>query len=136
MPLDSHLFRDTNALIITTKKAPQPKLQALEARGIETHVVKTDSIQLDEVMKFLRQKGIISVLVEGGGKTIGSFVDKHYVDKVYAFYGPLIIGGADAVNAVDGQGAVHLAQAMHLTGMSYKKLDDSFMISGYISYAV
>ncbi|MBI2335133.1 bifunctional diaminohydroxyphosphoribosylaminopyrimidine deaminase/5-amino-6-(5-phosphoribosylamino)uracil reductase RibD, partial [Candidatus Daviesbacteria bacterium] len=48
---------------------------------------------IQDLLSILYKKEIISVLVEGGGKTLGSFIDAKVVDKVYAFHAPIIIGG-------------------------------------------
>jgi diaminohydroxyphosphoribosylaminopyrimidine deaminase/5-amino-6-(5-phosphoribosylamino)uracil reductase len=82
-------------------------------------------------MRELVRRQIISLFVEGGGTVLGSFVDAGLVDKVYAFYGPLLIGGTDAIGAIGGQGAATLAQALRLTDLNYKKLDNTILISGY-----
>ncbi len=131
IPKNSQVLRDNNVLVVTTQRAAEAKRKALSDRDIPLFISKGDKIQLREVMKELAKREIISVLVEGGGTVLGSFVDNHLVDKVYAFYGPLIIGGPSSVSAVAGSGATTISKSLHLTSLTYKSLDDSFMISGY-----
>ena len=131
IPKSSQVLRDNNVLVVTTTRATKTKLKALKAQGAQVFIVKGDKIVLPEVMKELYRQEIISVLVEGGGTVIGSFVDNRLVDKVYAFYGPLIIGGTDSVSAVAGSGAPTIRETLHLSNLSSKSLGDSFMISGY-----
>ena len=131
IPKGSQVLRDTNVLIVTTRRAAEPKQKALTERGIPLFICKGDKILLPEVMKELYKREIISVLVEGGGTVLGSFVDSRLVDKVYAFYGPLIIGGATSVAAVAGIGASTIKESLHLTNLTYRRINDSFMISGY-----
>jgi diaminohydroxyphosphoribosylaminopyrimidine deaminase / 5-amino-6-(5-phosphoribosylamino)uracil reductase len=132
MPLKSQALRDSNVLIVTTRRASKAKQKALTERGIPIFICKGDNILLPEVMKELVQREIISVLVEGGGAILGSFVDSRLVDKVYAFYGPLIIGGTESVAAIAGHGASSISQSLRLTDRAHKKLNDTFLISGYI----
>lgn len=131
VPLKSQVLRDTNALIITTKRANNARQKILAGRGIPIFVCSGDHITLPEVMKELMKREIISVFIEGGGTVLGSFVDNTLVDKVYAFYGPIIIGGSDSVAAIGGKGAPTISQSLHLSNLSYKKLDDTFLITGY-----
>ena len=72
---------------------------------------------------------------EGGSAVLGSFADSHLVDKIYAFYGPLIIGGMAAIPAIAGDGATTIAQSLHIEKLGVKKLGDTLMISGYASAA-
>lgn len=87
---------------------------------------------IQDLLSTLREKEIISVLVEGGGKTLGSFVDGGVVDKVYAFYAPILIGGEKAISAIGGEGAQTISQALHLKNISYKRFDDNLLTVGYI----
>ena len=50
------------------------------------------------------------MLVEGGGILTGSLFDQRLVDRVFAFIGPIIIGGQDG-GAVVGVGANKLSDA-------------------------
>jgi diaminohydroxyphosphoribosylaminopyrimidine deaminase/5-amino-6-(5-phosphoribosylamino)uracil reductase len=133
IPPKSQVLRDNNVLIITTKKAPEAKRKALIDQGIPLFIVPGNQIELSKVRKELVRREIISILVEGGGTVIGSFVDNRLVDKVYAFYGPLIIGGTDSVAAIGGQGAAAISQSLQLTNLTYKKIDDTTLIRGYTS---
>ena len=131
IPKGSQVLRDANVLIVTTRRAAEAKRKALTDQGIPLFISKGDKILLTEVMKELYKREIISVLVEGGGTVLGSFVDSRLVDKVYAFYGPLIIGGTTSIAAVAGIGASTIKESLHLTNLTYKRINDSFMISGY-----
>lgn len=92
-------------------------------------VINTKSIL--DLLSLLREKEIISILVEGGGKTLGSFIDAKVVDKVYAFHAPIIIGGKKAVNAVEGEGFTTVQQALHLKNVSHQRFDDNLLTIGY-----
>jgi diaminohydroxyphosphoribosylaminopyrimidine deaminase/5-amino-6-(5-phosphoribosylamino)uracil reductase len=133
IPLTSQVLRDDNVLVITTRRASAKAKKALTDRGIPLYVCPGNRITPDEVMKELARRQITSVLVEGGGTVLGSFVDSNLVDKVYAFYGPLIIGGTLSMNAIGGHGAARLNQAMHLSDLTHKKLGDTFLITGSVA---
>ena len=129
----SQILRDNNVLIITSRRASKSKLNDFNSRGIPIYICKNNIIRLPEVMEELSRREIISVLVEGGGSVLGSFIDARLADKVYAFYGPIIIGGTAAISAVAGLGTNKVSNALQLNNLSIKRFDDTFMISANVS---
>lgn len=132
IPINSQVLRDGNVLVATTDKSSKKKKKILEKRGITILSFAGKKISLQKLLSELAERKVISVLVEGGGKVLGDFVDKKLVDKVYAFYGPIIIGGERAVNAVRGRGAETIKDALHLKELSFRRFGDNFMVSGYV----
>jgi diaminohydroxyphosphoribosylaminopyrimidine deaminase/5-amino-6-(5-phosphoribosylamino)uracil reductase len=132
VPLKSQALRDGNVLIITTKRATPDAQKTFTDRNIPLYICPGNRITLAEVMKELGRRKIMNVLVEGGGAVLGSFVDAKLVDKVYAFYGPLIIGGATSITSIAGQGAPTISQSLQLTNLVHTQLDTSFLITGSV----
>lgn len=89
-------------------------------------------ITISRLLEMLKEKEIISVLVEGGGKTIGGFVDSGLVDKVYAFHAPIIIGGEKSVSSVSGIGFATVKESLRLKDVSFKKFNDTMFTTGYV----
>lgn len=130
--LASQVLRDTNILIVTTIDANKEKMKVLQKRGIQMLTFKTQStINIGHLLSELKKQEVISVLVEGGGETIGRFVDEGFCDKVYAFYAPLLIGGENSISAVRGNGSQTIGQAFSLTNLSFKHFKDNFLVTGY-----
>lgn len=130
VPLNSQVLRDNNVLIATTAQAPSQKLKQLEQRGVHIITLPHDAVPISELLQRLREKEIISVLVEGGGGVLGSFVDEKVMDKLYVFYAPLLVGGTQAVS-IGGHGATEIAEAMRLKDVSILHFDDNWLVSGY-----
>lgn len=131
IPLTAQVLRDNNIIIATTNKANQQRLKVFQERGIQIIVFDSGQIPLGGLMKRLYELNIISVLVEGGSEVLGSFVDERLVDKIYAFFAPIIIGGRDAKASVSGLGVSKINEAWKLKNISLKKFDDNYLISGY-----
>lgn len=74
-------------------------------RGCDV-VRSSDGIDLDHVLGELWEKGVRSILVEGGGTTIASFFEAGAVDLFTVYVGSMIIGGSGAPTPVDGRGWV------------------------------
>ncbi|MBI2617003.1 bifunctional diaminohydroxyphosphoribosylaminopyrimidine deaminase/5-amino-6-(5-phosphoribosylamino)uracil reductase RibD [Candidatus Gottesmanbacteria bacterium] len=129
IPLNSRVLRDNNVLIATTAHASKNKKELLTRRGISILTFESKNIPVKELLLSLRSREIISVLVEGGGKVLGNFVDEKIVDKVYASYAPILIGGEKAVT-VGGKGINKINNALCLKRISIKCFQDNFFVIG------
>ena len=63
-------------------------------------------IDLGFVMERLGEMGIGSILVEGGGNTIASFLKAGIVDLLTIYVGSMVIGGSGSPTPADGDGWV------------------------------
>jgi diaminohydroxyphosphoribosylaminopyrimidine deaminase/5-amino-6-(5-phosphoribosylamino)uracil reductase len=79
----------------------------------------------------LGERGVVNLLVEGGGKTLGSLFDAGLVDKLNAFIAPVIIGGIGASSPIEGVGAVLMAHTHRLEKTSIREVGPDWLITGY-----
>lgn len=82
-------------LVFTTEaQAHGAKAAALTQHGVEVIGLEdTDHrIALSPLLKVLGQRGMKSVLIEGGGQIVASALREKVVDKVVFFYAPLLLG--------------------------------------------
>jgi diaminohydroxyphosphoribosylaminopyrimidine deaminase/5-amino-6-(5-phosphoribosylamino)uracil reductase len=107
-------------------------MKQLQKQGIEIWVCPSENIDLRRVMKELSRRNITSLFVEGGSSVLGSFVDNQLVDKAYAFYGPVVIGGTSALSAIGGIGANTVDSSLHLVNVRQKVFENSYMLYGYV----
>jgi diaminohydroxyphosphoribosylaminopyrimidine deaminase/5-amino-6-(5-phosphoribosylamino)uracil reductase len=113
IPLDSRVLADRESapvIVATTSRADGERLSALCQMGIEVLVTREDEhgeVDLCQLLEMLGQRGISSVLVEGGAEIITSLLRLHLVDRLVVITAPRIMGkGVEAVgelniNAVD-----------------------------------
>jgi diaminohydroxyphosphoribosylaminopyrimidine deaminase/5-amino-6-(5-phosphoribosylamino)uracil reductase len=130
IPLTSDVLRNKNVMIVTTIHADSKKFMEIQKKGIEILHIKKEKISVQELLSELYKREIISIFVEGGGEVLGSFADSKIVDRVYAFYAPLLIGGTGAVSALKGEGIAKVTDAIKLEDLSIKKLGDNVLITG------
>jgi diaminohydroxyphosphoribosylaminopyrimidine deaminase/5-amino-6-(5-phosphoribosylamino)uracil reductase len=81
-------------------------------------------------MNALAERGIASLLVEGGGETAGSLLEEGLVDRVVMFIAPRIAGGRAAVTAVGGTGVAHMSQAIPLSDVRLRRVGQDVIITG------
>ena len=137
MPVRSQLLRQPGqTLVYTTEAAPAGNVGGLLRAGADVVSVGATSdglVDPAEVLADLGSRGVVSLLVEGGGKTLGSLFDDGLVDKVHAFVAPVIIGGIDAASPVEGEGADMMAHTHRLAYVSIHQVGTDWLITGYPS---
>lgn len=130
IPLDADVLRDTNVIIATTISADGRKKEQLENQGFTILIFDGEQISIPQLLSALKEKEIISILIEGGGETLGNFIDSRIIDKVYAFQAPVIIGGRKAIS-IGGKGVETVKAAIRLRNTVLKKFDDNLLTIGY-----
>jgi len=91
-------------------------------------------VDMTALMKELGKRGITSVLIEGGGTTHASAFDAGLVDKVMFFVAPKIIGGKEAVSAVEGHGSEKMADAVMLRDMKATAVGPDILVEAYVEH--
>ena len=120
--------------VAATHGASEAARHSLTEAGAEIETVEaaTDgSVSLEALLRRLGQREVTSLLVEGGGRLIGSLLDARLVDKVIAFVVPVLVGGADAPTPAAGHGVERIAEALRLRDVETAVLDGDVMITGY-----
>jgi diaminohydroxyphosphoribosylaminopyrimidine deaminase/5-amino-6-(5-phosphoribosylamino)uracil reductase len=104
-PLRAKVFKSQKGIetiLATTKRADKRKIEGFEKKGVEILSVKTDKahqVDLKDLLNKLGEKNINSVLVEGGAKTITSFLKEKLADRMIVVIAPLIVGqGLSSIN--------------------------------------
>jgi diaminohydroxyphosphoribosylaminopyrimidine deaminase/5-amino-6-(5-phosphoribosylamino)uracil reductase len=84
---------------------------------------------LEAVLRDLGRKGVLSVLVEGGGEILGQILDRRLIDKVQLYVAPVFAGGP--VIAFAGTGAESTQKALRLEKISYALIGQVLRVTGY-----
>lgn len=125
IPLDSKLLKTARkfpTLIAVGPNADAQSIESITSSGCE--VWQSDQRQPDdrltELLKELAQRGMTSILVEGGSEILGSFHAIDQIDEVHCFIGPKILGGRDAKTPIGGVGHSRMNVA---TGMDLQHVE-------------
>ena len=108
-------------------KLPQHAHLFSDGRASRTLIYRRKS--LAAVLKNLGERGVTSVLIEGGGEVLGQALDARVIDKVQLYLGPILTVGP--IIAFPGRGAKTAASALHLQRVSYEQVGQSVCIKGY-----
>ena len=138
LPLSAKLLHLDSAAptwIACTDAAPKDKIQAIKDLGAGVLVMRPETsglVALQPLLQELGRRQIQSLLVEGGGETLGSFFDQRLVDKFYFFYAPKILGGKTAPGMLAGAGVKHLGNALQARDLRVRKLGPDLLVTGYL----
>lgn len=141
IPLNAKVLNlDSKAktIVATTEKADKQSLKYIRNKGADIIItpLKNNRVDLSYLMQHLGQRGIDSVLIEGGGALNFSALEEGIVDKVISFIAPKIIGGAAAKTPVEGDGISHIKNAIQLENIQISRFQEDIMIEGYLKKEV
>lgn len=134
LPPAARMLREPgHTLVAVTEAAPRERRLTLEASGAEIAILPSSgaSVDLSALMKHLATRDITNVIVEGGGVLIGSLFAGGLVDKVLAFFAPVIIGGTNSPTPVEGWAVQQMDQALRLRDVSIQQFGDDVLVVGY-----
>jgi len=119
-------------VIVTTEQSPRSWRAMMTLEGAEVLVLpsRQGHVDLEELLAVLGERGIVNLLVEGGGRVLGSLFDLELVDHVQAIIAPLIIGGVDAPTAVEGEGVEQMAHATRLINVTVQQIGEDIIVEG------
>src|SRR4029434_3359263 len=115
--------------VVLTRSGKLPRRARLFSDRFRSQTLVYERASLAAVLKNLGERGITSVLIEGGGDVLGQALDARLVDKVQLYLGPILTEGS--VIAFPGRGADNAANALRLRSVSYRQSGESVHITGY-----
>jgi diaminohydroxyphosphoribosylaminopyrimidine deaminase/5-amino-6-(5-phosphoribosylamino)uracil reductase len=117
------LFTVADPLLIYTSAVTITAAGAIAAAGAAgqipefpgtSEIVALPAVEPAAVLADLYERGVRSVLVEGGAEVLASFAASGLYDRVAVVCAPLLIGGRNAPGPLGGAGAATLAEARRL----------------------
>lgn len=140
-PVKARLFEEDDhgeaarVILYATDKAPKARVQALEARGATVVVLPEVRGRPDPMAALadLKERGVRTLLLEGGGTLAWSFFESRAVDKVAFFIGPKLLGGGGA-SPLGGLGVETMSEALELGELQTEFVAGDILISGRVRY--
>lgn len=130
MPLKAKVLSSAAPTIIaTTPRADEKKLAQLREMGIEVLTAPTDEksdVDLKGLLKKLAERNISSVLVEGGGVVITSFLRQKLVDRMVVAIAPKVIG--KGIEAVGDLNVREVSQALKFDFQKVYRLGEDVVV--------
>ena len=136
--LDAGEYLSETAVVFATPKEAPTWVAATEKRDYpfadETLLLPAGSggVDMAALVRTLGEKGITSLLIEGGGATLASAFEADIVDKICFFVAPKIIGGHEAITPVEGNGIETMDDALLIRELEAMPLGEDILLSGYV----
>lgn len=110
-PCSARIFGRERIIVATTRRASVTAMKKYP-KGVRVLVLPSEKgrVSLPALLKALGGLGISHILVEGGGRVVGSFISGGLADRFICFISPLIIGGVKSRNSMVWPDAVNAAR--------------------------
>lgn len=136
LPTGSQLARTAReipVLVAVTGRAPAPRMSALADLGCEILPFPGDGpVPILSLLEDLGRRGVTNLMVEGGGRVLGSFLDAGQVDEVEVYLAPIVEGGSHAFGPARGAGVATMAEALRLGRPEISVLDGDVRLRGVL----
>lgn len=120
---------DKTCWILTTRARADGEYPGAEI--ITLNDTGTGSVPLDLALQLLLQRGIKSLMVEGGAKVISAFLRARLVDAVVLTVAPVLLGGYKAINNL---GTTTLDELPCIEPLYTERLGNDIIVWGDIRY--
>ena len=122
---------DKKLIVITSEKSIKKtaKLNELKSLGVQILFAKENKKKLIDLHSALEEIGrinIASILVEGGGKLLSSFIKENLFDDISIFIAPKILGGG--VDIFSNLGIKNIHNAFQINIDNVEKVGDDVLI--------
>ena len=128
IPADSRLFsHPLRPIIASTIFSDHKQKQNLNADVICLPATKSGEVDLNPLLIQLGRMGVRSIMVEGGGQIITSFLKAQVVNQAIITIAPVFVGGYDAVQSFNQTAWQNLPR---LANMQTRPCGSDLIVSG------
>jgi 2,5-diamino-6-(ribosylamino)-4(3H)-pyrimidinone 5'-phosphate reductase len=117
---------DAKTLIITGKKCNKTFGDHVEI--LQCEMDKHGLIQLNKLLPLLYTRRIHTLMVEGGSTVLWNFLQQKFVDDLFVYVGPMVIGGKETPTLADGKGIQHAEDLVSLKIVDVRRLGVGILI--------
>jgi 3,4-dihydroxy 2-butanone 4-phosphate synthase/GTP cyclohydrolase II len=139
--LDARLRTPENCRLMLRKDSPpwifcspdasrerRERLERLGARVFATALAESKRVDLGALLRSLGSEGMASLMVEGGGQVLASFMRERLADEIVVTLGTLFLGGYNPF--VAGGGLQGFGPPFRLSGMRVERFGEDIVVSG------
>jgi diaminohydroxyphosphoribosylaminopyrimidine deaminase/5-amino-6-(5-phosphoribosylamino)uracil reductase len=139
-PVDRHLWNRSKSgsqvIVAAVDAAPVDREQHLAGLGVQvlrTAPDRSGRVDLLELFRRLAERGLNSVMIEGGEAVHTAALGLGLVQRAHVFVAPAILGGAAGPRLVGDLGLHRVADAFRLADVEVERLGVDLLVSGRIA---
>lgn len=117
--------------VIATCCSDQARIDAVAAQGVEVMSCreKDGRVDLDDLLAKLGERGVQSILLEGGSHLAGAFLRGGLIDHCVLFLAPKLVGGG-GLGLFAGEGVHLMADAIRLEDVKVRRVGIDLLVEG------
>lgn len=121
--------------VVAPTGARAARAAALRRRGVDVVALpgRGGRVPFERVARALAERGLTTVLVEGGGAVAAAALRARVVDRLVLFMAPTLLGG-DGVPAVGALGIRRMGGAIAVDDVEVTRLGRDLMLTGTVRY--
>lgn len=130
-PPDAKILDHGGCIFFVGPSPDDERVNQLTRRGakiVRETVDSDDRIPIDRILHELKNLGVNQLLVEGGGKLIGSFIGACLVDEYSLFIAPKVLG--DGLRMSDNIVFRHMEETVSMKQVSLRRIGDDIWFEG------
>ncbi len=134
LPLTSALIAgvpETPLTVVVSRAAPRTATDALERAGADVIVAAGENApaRVRSALTALGERDVASILLEGGPRLAGAFLDAGEIDEIRLFLAPLVLGGRSARDPLEGEGVESISDALRALTLETERVATDVLIS-------
>jgi diaminohydroxyphosphoribosylaminopyrimidine deaminase/5-amino-6-(5-phosphoribosylamino)uracil reductase len=137
LPIESQIAKTAREdVLVLCSFAEEKKKKQLLKLGVRVHQLPSTASDghpdLSAVIRFLGERDVTSLLMEGGAMVNGAALSAGIVDKVFLYYAPRILAGAASVPFAGGPGFASISDAAYVKSTRLHRFGEDFAVEGYL----
>jgi diaminohydroxyphosphoribosylaminopyrimidine deaminase/5-amino-6-(5-phosphoribosylamino)uracil reductase len=133
LPLDSALVQTAHEaplVVVVSRASSRAPADTLRAAGAEvvTAAGGNEQERARNGLEKLGELGVQSVLLEGGPRLAGAFLDAGEIDEMRLFIAPLALGGRSARMPFEGEGTDSIAASQRAMSLSCDRVGEDMLV--------
>jgi diaminohydroxyphosphoribosylaminopyrimidine deaminase/5-amino-6-(5-phosphoribosylamino)uracil reductase len=129
--------RETPTWIVTSLEASAAVEQSLSDQGVEILRAPPSAegrIDVTAALRALAQRGIVSLMVEGGAELAGSVLASRLADELHVFVSPILLGPRGRPGAVDWAGPDTPSEAPRIVDAHWERCGKDAYVFGPLAF--
>jgi diaminohydroxyphosphoribosylaminopyrimidine deaminase/5-amino-6-(5-phosphoribosylamino)uracil reductase len=138
LPLDCQLIAQADEvplIVVVSRAAPRAATDALVNAGADALLAtgQHEPARVVSALDGLGQRGIKSLLLEGGPHLAGAFLDAGEIDELRLFMAPVLVGSRNARDPLEGVGAERIGEAVRAHELECERIGEDVLLTARLA---
>lgn len=128
-PPDANVLDDSaKTIIAASERIDEKTRERFVSQNVEVIVEGDEKVNLKGLLGILKEKGVDSLVLEGGSTLNWGMLEKGLIDEVRVAICPYILGGTEAKTLVDGSGVDEVSDGFPLKLLKTERVGEDLLL--------